>query len=133
MKHQLTDKPADSKAGIDADDAAKQAAWQVLRPALGTAGWTVGDSCTYYGFFGWGWEARRQYDAQAAEIAALCTAGQQALEAMEQAHITGGQGAVDAASTALRQAMAQAVQPLSPEKQAMKDHLQRNRERGLST
>ena len=43
------------------EDAARAAAWEILKPQLGTEGWTVGDHCNYLGFFGWGWEARRQY------------------------------------------------------------------------
>lgn len=50
-------------------------------------------------------------DTQADEIVALRRAGERMLDAVEQAHIIGGQSAVDAVSAALRQAIAQAVQP----------------------
>lgn len=41
-------------------------AWNEVKKELGTETWTVGDNCTYYGFFCWGWDSRRQYNEQRA-------------------------------------------------------------------
>lgn len=46
------------------DNDAVAKAWAVLREKLGTQGWTVSDAFNFNGFFGWGWEARRQWDAE---------------------------------------------------------------------
>jgi hypothetical protein len=39
-------------------------AWEQVKEQVGTDGWTVSDSCTYYGFFLWGWRYRTQYERQ---------------------------------------------------------------------
>ena len=55
MAQPITETPA-------AEDAATQAAWMTLESGLQTDDWTAFEARDYRGFFGWGWEARRQYD-----------------------------------------------------------------------
>lgn len=50
------------------DNEACKAAWRVLKPKLAPTNWTAGESCTYYGFFSWGWTERKQYDNRQPEI-----------------------------------------------------------------
>lgn len=45
------------------EDDAMESAWRALKPELDPSNWTTGESFTYFGFFCWGWEARRQYDS----------------------------------------------------------------------
>lgn len=47
-----------------ATDNACKWAWDQVREEVGTEGWTAGDSCTFYGFFLWGWNYRGQYETQ---------------------------------------------------------------------
>jgi hypothetical protein len=53
----------------DDEDSAMEAAWQTLKPQLDPSGWTASESFNFRGFFEWGWEARRQYDAPPAQEA----------------------------------------------------------------
>lgn len=46
------------------EDRACTWAWDQVREDVGTKGWTTGDSCTFYGFFLWGWNYRGQYETQ---------------------------------------------------------------------
>lgn len=39
-------------------------AWSQVKNDVGTAGWTVGDLCSYSGFFNVGWHARKQFEKQ---------------------------------------------------------------------
>ncbi|HDS3534518.1 TPA: hypothetical protein QIT18_000835 [Klebsiella quasipneumoniae subsp. similipneumoniae] len=39
-------------------------AWQQVKGEVSTEGWTSGDNATYFGFFCWGWDMRRQYNEQ---------------------------------------------------------------------
>lgn len=39
-------------------------AWQQVKDEVTTEGWTSGDNATYFGFFCWGWDMRRQYNEQ---------------------------------------------------------------------
>ena len=39
-------------------------AWQQVKDEVTTEGWTSGDNVTYFGFFCWGWDMRRQYNEQ---------------------------------------------------------------------
>ncbi|HGG8897031.1 ead/Ea22-like family protein [Enterobacter hormaechei] len=41
-------------------------AWQQVKDEVTTEGWTSGDNVTYFGFFCWGWDMRRQYNDQRA-------------------------------------------------------------------
>lgn len=41
-------------------------AWQQVKDEVTTEGWTSGDNVTYFGFFCWGWDMRRQYNEQRA-------------------------------------------------------------------
>ena len=47
-----------------ATDNACKWAWDQIREDVGTEGWTAGDSCTFHGFFLWGWNYRGQYETQ---------------------------------------------------------------------
>ena len=44
-------------------------AWSETKKAVGTAGWTVIDHCTYQGFFNHGWSDRGQFEKQRAQPA----------------------------------------------------------------
>lgn len=57
--------PINFKENADADYC-RGWAWNEVKKELGTETWTVGDNCTYYGFFCWGWDSRRQYNEQRA-------------------------------------------------------------------
>ena len=46
------------------EDRACKWAWDQVREDAGTDGWTAGESCTFYGFFLWGWNYRGQYETQ---------------------------------------------------------------------
>ena len=46
------------------EDRACKWAWDQVREDVGTDGWTAGESCTFYGFFLWGWNYRGQYETQ---------------------------------------------------------------------
>ncbi|MHC7550869.1 ead/Ea22-like family protein [Klebsiella pneumoniae] len=39
-------------------------AWEQVKGEVSTEDWTTGDSITYFGFFCWGWDMRRQYNEQ---------------------------------------------------------------------
>ncbi|MHC7366683.1 hypothetical protein [Klebsiella pneumoniae] len=39
-------------------------AWQQVKDEVTTEGWASGDNATYFGFFCWGWDMRRQYNEQ---------------------------------------------------------------------
>ncbi|WP_238337755.1 ead/Ea22-like family protein [Enterobacter kobei] len=58
--------PINFKENADADYC-RGWAWNEVKKELGTDTWTVGDNCTYYGFFCWGWDSRRQYNEQRAD------------------------------------------------------------------
>ena len=49
-----------------ASEQAEKWAWEQVKRDVGTEGWTVGDSCNYFGFFLWGWRYRAQYESQRA-------------------------------------------------------------------
>lgn len=64
----LTGEAAGSAAKAEptfmADEQAEKWAWEQVKRDVGTKGWTVGESCTYFGFFLWGWRYRAQYERQ---------------------------------------------------------------------
>ncbi|HFN0472814.1 TPA: ead/Ea22-like family protein [Klebsiella pneumoniae] len=39
-------------------------AWQQVKDEVTTEGWTSGDNATFFSFFCWGWDMRRQYNEQ---------------------------------------------------------------------
>lgn len=45
-------------------DMCREWAWKQVKEQLTPDGWTVGDNITYFGFFCWGWDMRRQYNEQ---------------------------------------------------------------------
>ncbi|MDA5482157.1 hypothetical protein PGS49_16040 [Yersinia intermedia] len=45
-------------------DKCRTFAWEAVKDAVGHDNWTVGDASTYFGFYCWGWDMRRQYDEQ---------------------------------------------------------------------
>lgn len=55
--------PVDFRENAGADICREQA-WKYLKEQLTPDGWTVGDNITYFGFFCWGWDMRRQYNEQ---------------------------------------------------------------------
>ena len=57
--------PINFKESADADYC-RGWAWNEVKKELSPEDWTVGDNCTYYGFFCWGWDSRRQFNEQRA-------------------------------------------------------------------
>lgn len=57
--------PINFKESTDADYC-RSWAWNEVKKELAPDDWTVGDNCTYYGFFCWGWDSRRQFNEQRA-------------------------------------------------------------------
>ncbi|MDK9364197.1 ead/Ea22-like family protein [Lelliottia wanjuensis] len=57
--------PINFKENADADYC-RGWAWNEVKKELASEAWTVGDNCTYYGFFCWGWDSRRQFNEQRA-------------------------------------------------------------------
>ncbi|WP_241177172.1 hypothetical protein [Citrobacter portucalensis] len=57
--------PINFKENADADYC-RGWAWNEVKKELSPEDWTVGDNCTYYGFFCWGWDSRRQFNEQRA-------------------------------------------------------------------
>ncbi|HBV2211397.1 TPA: hypothetical protein MDR63_000798 [Klebsiella quasipneumoniae] len=55
--------PVNYSENADADHCRKWA-WQQVKGEVSTEGWTSGDNATYFGFFCWGWDMRRQYNEQ---------------------------------------------------------------------
>lgn len=55
--------PVTYSENADADHCRKWAREQVKGEVL-TEEWTTGDNITYFGFFCWGWDMRRQYNEQ---------------------------------------------------------------------
>lgn len=55
--------PVNYSENTDADHCRKLA-WQQVKGEVSTEGWTSGDNATYFGFFCWGWDMRRQYNEQ---------------------------------------------------------------------
>lgn len=53
--------PINFKENADADYC-RGWAWNEVKKELSPDDWTVGDNCTYYGFFCWGWDSRRQFN-----------------------------------------------------------------------
>ncbi|MBN5198726.1 hypothetical protein JY494_04300 [Serratia marcescens] len=45
-------------------DMCREWAWKQVKEMITPDGWTVGDNITYFGFFCWGWDMRRQYNEQ---------------------------------------------------------------------
>lgn len=45
-------------------DHCRQQAWKQVKDEVSTDGWSTSDSVNYFGFFCWGWDARRQYNEQ---------------------------------------------------------------------
>ena len=45
-------------------DYCRKWAWEQVKDEVSTEDWTTGDSITYFGFFCWGWDMRRQYNEQ---------------------------------------------------------------------
>ncbi|EPK7314997.1 TPA: hypothetical protein LG948_003984 [Citrobacter freundii] len=43
-------------------DHCRQQAWKQVKDEVSTDGWSTSDSVNYFGFFCWGWDARRQYN-----------------------------------------------------------------------
>lgn len=44
----------------------RELAWEAVKEAVDHENWTFGDALTYFGFYCWGWDMRRQYDEQTA-------------------------------------------------------------------
>lgn len=57
--------PINFKENADADYC-RGWAWNEVKKELASEAWTVGDNCTFYGFFCWGWDTRRQFNEQRA-------------------------------------------------------------------
>ncbi|WP_412096438.1 hypothetical protein [Citrobacter freundii] len=57
--------PINFKESADADYC-RSWAWNEVKKELAPDDWTVGDNGTYYGFFCWGWDLRRQFNEQRA-------------------------------------------------------------------
>lgn len=57
--------PVTYSENADADYCRKWA-WEQVKGEVSTEDWTTGDSITYFGFFCWGWDMRRQYNEQRA-------------------------------------------------------------------
>ncbi|QQK74051.1 hypothetical protein HG702_22295 (plasmid) [Pectobacterium versatile] len=57
------------KENTDADMCRKWA-WEQVKKELATENWAAGEDLTFYGFFCWGWDSRRQYNNQRAISAA---------------------------------------------------------------
>ena len=55
--------PVTYSENADADHCRKWA-WEQVKGEVETEGWTTGDNITYFGFFCWGWDMRRQYNEQ---------------------------------------------------------------------
>lgn len=55
--------PVTYSENADADYCRKWA-WEQVKDEVSTEDWTTGDSITYFGFFCWGWDMRRQYNEQ---------------------------------------------------------------------
>lgn len=55
--------PVTYSENADADYCRKWA-WEQVKGEVSTEDWTTGDSITYFGFFCWGWDMRRQYNEQ---------------------------------------------------------------------
>jgi len=55
-----------SRQTLMTEEQAEKWAWEQVKKDVGTDGWTVGDSCNYFGFFLWGWRYRAQYERQRA-------------------------------------------------------------------
>ncbi|HBS5729145.1 TPA: hypothetical protein MAK62_002160 [Klebsiella pneumoniae] len=53
--------PVTYSENADADYCRKWA-WEQVKGEVSTEDWTTGDSITYFGFFCWGWDMRRQYN-----------------------------------------------------------------------
>lgn len=49
------------------NDQGRDFAWSEIKKSLGTVGWTVGDHCTFQGFFNHGWNSRSQFQKQLAQ------------------------------------------------------------------
>ncbi|WP_227625826.1 hypothetical protein, partial [Klebsiella pneumoniae] len=55
--------PVTYSESADADHCRKWA-WEQVKGEVSTEEWTTGDNITYFGFFCWGWDMRRQYNEQ---------------------------------------------------------------------
>ncbi|HGS4248010.1 TPA: ead/Ea22-like family protein [Klebsiella pneumoniae] len=55
--------PVTYSENADADYCRKWA-WEQVKGEVSTEDWTTGDSITYFSFFCWGWDMRRQYNEQ---------------------------------------------------------------------
>ncbi|WP_431195773.1 hypothetical protein [Klebsiella pneumoniae] len=55
--------PVTYSENTDADHCRKWA-WEQVKGEVSTEEWTTGDNITYFGFFCWGWDMRRQYNEQ---------------------------------------------------------------------
>lgn len=55
--------PVTYSENADADHFRKWA-WEQVKGEVSTEEWTTGDNITYFGFFCWGWDMRRQYNEQ---------------------------------------------------------------------
>lgn len=55
--------PVNFSENADADTCRKWA-WEQVKELVSADGWTMGDNITYFGFFCWGWDMRRQYNEQ---------------------------------------------------------------------
>ncbi|EJV8180134.1 hypothetical protein N7X38_001825 [Escherichia coli] len=63
-------KPIGFSASFD-DGMCRDYAWRYVKEAITPDGWTVGDNITYFGFFCWGWDMRRQYNEQRPVVVTL--------------------------------------------------------------
>lgn len=55
--------PIKFKENTDAD-MCRYWAWEQVKKELATENWAAGEGLTFYGFFCWGWDMRRQYNEQ---------------------------------------------------------------------
>ncbi|WP_227699673.1 ead/Ea22-like family protein [Raoultella ornithinolytica] len=62
--------PVTYSENADADYCRKWA-WEQVKGEVSTEDWTTGDNITYFGFFCWGWDMRRQYNEQRAATVKL--------------------------------------------------------------
>lgn len=63
LESRSTVSPVNYSENADADYCRKWA-WEKVKDEVSTEDWTTGDSITYFGFFCWGWDMRRQYNEQ---------------------------------------------------------------------
>lgn len=93
--------PVTYSENADADYCRKWA-WGQVKGEVSTEDWTTGDNITYFGFFCWGWDMRRQYNEQRPVTVKLLDCDLAAVQ-----HMSGGSkdycnGFVDGTQNAIR-------------------------------